>query len=69
LSSHADWGGLEQRARDAVAQRAAWRDAAAVHAGHDVMRYLVADGLQRLADVAAERGAREVRSSDLPLTV
>jgi hypothetical protein len=32
-----------------------------VHAGHDVHAVLVADGLQRLADVAAEGGAREVR--------
>src|SRR4051794_36805153 len=53
--------GLEQRARDAVTQRAGLRgDAAAVHAGDDVHAVLVADGLQRLADRALQGGAREV---------
>src|SRR4051794_13262313 len=53
--------GLQQRARDAVAQRAGLgADAAAVDPDDDVHAVLVADGLQRLADVAAQRGAREV---------
>src|SRR3954466_5837239 len=53
--------GLEQGARDAVAQRAGLgADAAAVHAGDDVHAVLVADGLERLADRAAQRLAREV---------
>src|SRR5437773_7979543 len=52
--------GLEQRARDAVAQRARLgRDPAAVHPGDDVHAVLVADRLQRLADGALQRGARE----------
>src|SRR5690242_4836777 len=52
--------GLEQRAADAVAQRAGLgRDPAAVHAGHDVHARLVADGLERLADVALQGRPRE----------
>src|SRR3954470_11220833 len=52
--------GLEQRAADAVAQRARLGgDAAALHAGHDVHAVLVADRLERLADVALEGRARE----------
>src|SRR6185312_15832874 len=52
--------GLQQRARDAVAQRAGLRrDAAAVQLGDHVHALLVADRLERLADVALERGARE----------
>src|SRR3954471_14427570 len=52
--------GDDQGARDAVAQRAGLRGhAAAVHAGDDVHAVVVADGLQRLADVALQRGARE----------
>src|SRR5439155_5415299 len=52
--------GLEQRPRDPVAQRAGLRgDAAAVHGGHDVHAGLVANGLQRLADRALQRVARE----------
>src|SRR4051794_30214420 len=51
---------FEQGARDAVAQGAGLgADAAAVHAGHDVHAILVADGLQRLADRALQRRARE----------
>src|SRR5436305_8193598 len=54
--------GLEQPARDAVAQRAGLRaDPAAVDAGDDVHAVLVADDLERLADVATQRGTREVR--------
>src|SRR3954447_26819750 len=52
--------GVEQRAADAVAQRARLRgDAAALHAGHDVHAVRVADRLERLADVALEGRARE----------
>src|SRR4051794_3926182 len=52
--------GDDQGARDAVAQRAGLRgDAAAVHPGDDVHAVVVAHGLQRLADVALQRGARE----------
>src|SRR3954451_17880301 len=58
--------GLEQRARDAVAQRAGLGGhAAAVHAGDDVHAVLVADGLERLADRALEGGAWEVRVEGL----
>src|SRR4051794_17377908 len=54
------WVGLEQRAADPVAQRAGLGgDAAALHAGHDVHAVRVADRLERLADVALERRARE----------
>src|SRR5947209_3771294 len=53
--------GLQQRARDAVAQRSRLgRDPAAVQAGDDVHALLVADGLERLTDVAPERGSGEV---------
>ena len=49
-----------QRARDAVAQRAGLRrDAAAVQLRDHVHARLVADRLERLADVALERGPRE----------
>src|SRR3954447_4918291 len=52
--------GLEQRLGDPVAQGACLRaDAAAVHAGHDVHALLVADRLERLADVALQGRARE----------
>src|SRR3954462_13760422 len=52
--------GLEQRAADAVAQRAGLgRDAAALHAGHDIHAVRVADGLERLTNVALEGRARE----------
>src|SRR4051812_11740674 len=52
--------GLEQRARDAVAQGAGLgAHAAAVHPGDDIHAVLVADGLQRLADRALEGRARE----------
>src|SRR4051794_12619004 len=52
--------GVEQRAADAVAQRARLRgDAAALHAGHDVHAVRVADRLERLADVALKGRARE----------
>src|SRR5215216_2261637 len=52
--------GLDQRAGDAVAQRARLSGhAAAVHRGHDVHAVVVADGLERLADRALERRARE----------
>src|SRR4051812_20298928 len=52
--------GLEQRAADPVAQRAGLRgDAAALHAGDHVHAVRVADRLERLADVALERRARE----------
>src|SRR6185503_6047076 len=52
--------GFKQRLGDAVAQRAGLcRDAAAVHRRDDVHAVLVADGLERLADRALQRGARE----------
>src|SRR4051812_41373020 len=52
--------GLEQSAADAVAQRAGLGgDAAALHAGHDVHAVRVTDRLERLADIALERRARE----------
>src|SRR5215213_2061957 len=52
--------GLEQGARDAMAQRAGLRrDAAAVELRDHVHARLVSDRLKRLADVALERGARE----------
>src|SRR4051812_13935127 len=52
--------GLEQRARDAVAQRARLgRDAAAVHAGDDVHPVLEAHRLQGLADRALQGRPRE----------
>src|SRR3954447_20840488 len=52
--------GLEQRARDAVAQGAGLgAHAAAVHPGDDVHPVLVADRFERLADRALQRGARE----------
>src|SRR3954447_25275379 len=52
--------GLEHRAPDAVAQRAGLGGhAAAVNARDDVHARLVADGLERLADVALQRGTRE----------
>src|SRR6201999_1069510 len=54
--------GLEQRAGDAVAQRAGLGgDTAAVHRGDDVHARLVADRLERLADRALQRLAREER--------
>src|SRR5688500_15523063 len=53
--------GLDERAGDAVAQRAGLGGrAAAVQRGHDVHARLVAHGLQRLADVALQGGTREV---------
>src|SRR3954454_17471392 len=52
--------GLQQRTTDPVAQRAGLGgDAAAVHPRDDVHARLVADRLQRLADVALQRRARE----------
>ena len=52
--------GVEQRARDAVAQRVGLgRDTAAVHARDDVHLRLIADGLERLADGPLEGVARE----------
>src|SRR5687767_10225967 len=52
--------GLDQRAGDAVAQRAGLgADSAAVHRGDDVHARLVADRLERLADRALEGAARE----------
>src|SRR3954454_19142910 len=52
--------GVDQRAGDAVAQGAGLgADTAAVQAGHDVHALLVADGLERLADLALQRVARE----------
>src|SRR5919201_3704525 len=54
--------GLEQRAADAVAQGAGLGgDPAAVHARDDVHARLVADRLERLADVALQGRAREER--------
>src|SRR4051794_715676 len=51
---------VDERARDAVAQGAGLgADAAAVQAGHDVHLLVVADGLERLADLALQRVARE----------
>src|SRR6185295_14774922 len=51
---------VDQRARDAVAQGAGLgADAAAVHRGDDVHARLVADRLERLADRALQRVARE----------
>src|SRR5947208_10235391 len=53
--------GVDEGAGDPVAQRAGLgADAAAVHAGHDVHALVVADGLERLADLALERVAGEV---------
>ena len=60
--------GLDQRPRDAVPERAGLGgDAAAVHAGDDVHPALVADLLQRLADVALEGEAREVLLERAPV--
>src|SRR5918997_1737960 len=52
---------VDECARDAVAQGAGLGGhAAAVELGHDVHAVLVAHGLERLADVALQREAREV---------
>src|SRR5215207_7915732 len=52
--------GLQQRAGDPVAQRAGLRaHAAAVHACDDIHAVVVADGLERLADVPLQRRAGE----------
>src|SRR4051794_38164054 len=52
--------GLQQRTRDAVAQCAGLRrDTAAVQLRDHVHARLVADRLERLADVALQRGTRE----------
>src|SRR5215212_7030885 len=51
--------GVDQRARNAVPQGAGLsRDAAAVHAGHDVDLLLEPHGLERGADRALERGKK-----------
>src|SRR5579872_2832016 len=60
--------GLEQRARDAVAQRPGLgRDAAAVQSRDDVHALVVANGLERLADVALQGEAREVLLERAPV--
>src|SRR3954462_11871900 len=60
--------GVDERAGDPVAQRAGLgRDAAAVDLRHHVHPVLVADGLERLADVALKREAREVLLERAPV--